>query len=66
MKCPFVKGTYMYSCAASNEVYVPSAFEFEEYCRSTRYKICPLYCKALGNGNPTCYPAAALRTRAAV
>ena len=46
MKCPFVKGTYMYSCSASRDVYVPSEFELNEYCKSTRYKICPFYCKA--------------------
>ncbi len=50
MKCPFVKGTYMYSCAASRDVYVPSEFELNEYCRSTRYTICPLYCRAAADG----------------
>ncbi len=46
MKCLFLKGKYMLSCSARREVYVPSIFELGEYCRSTRYKVCPLYCAA--------------------
>lgn len=43
MKCPFLAGKYMYSCSASKEVYVPSVFELEEYCKNTRFKLCPFY-----------------------
>ncbi len=50
MKCPFVKGTYMLSCSASRDVYVPSDFELNEYCQSIRYSICPFYCKAASDG----------------
>ncbi len=50
MKCPFIKGTYMFSCSASRDVYVPSEFEFNEYCRSIRYTICPFYCRAASDG----------------
>ena len=46
MKCLFLKGRYMFSCSARREVYVPSIFELGEYCKSTRYKICPFYCAA--------------------
>ena len=41
MKCPFLAGTYMFSCTANKDVYVPSQFEFEEYCKSIRHKMCP-------------------------
>ncbi len=50
MKCPFMKGTYMFSCSATRDVYVPSAFEFDEYCMSVRYTICPFFCKASPDG----------------
>ncbi len=43
MKCPFLVGKNMYSCSASKEVYAPSAFEMEEYCKNTRFKLCPFY-----------------------
>ncbi len=46
MKCPYMTGTYMFSCVARREVYIPSAFEFSEYCGSDRsegFKVCPLY-----------------------
>lgn len=43
MKCPFLVGKYMYSCSASKEVYAPSAFEMEEYCKNTGFKLCPFY-----------------------
>ena len=46
MKCIFLIGNYMQSCSASREVYVPSLFEFDEYCTSGRYKFCPLYCES--------------------
>jgi hypothetical protein len=29
----------------SREVYVPSAFETEEYCTDSRYTLCPFYAK---------------------
>ncbi len=50
MNCPLVKGKYMLSCGASAQVYVPSRFELDEYCKNTRYKICPFYFKALSDG----------------
>lgn len=46
MKCPYVAGNYMLSCAARREVYIPSTFEFAEYCNSERYerfKVCSYY-----------------------
>jgi hypothetical protein len=50
MKCLFLKGRYMLSCSARREVYVPSIFELGEYCKSTRYKVCPFYCAAQDEG----------------
>jgi hypothetical protein len=50
MKCLFLKGRYMFSCSARREVYVPSTFELGEYCKSTRYKVCPFYCAAQDEG----------------
>lgn len=43
MKCPYLQGTYLQSCKASREVYIPSEFEFKEYCTNNRHAICPLY-----------------------
>jgi hypothetical protein len=51
MKCLFLKGRYMLSCSARREVYVPSIFELGEYCKSTRYKVCPFYCAAQDEGS---------------
>ncbi len=45
MECPFLTGKFMFSCAAKKEVYVPSTFEIDEYCKNDRHKICPHYCK---------------------
>jgi hypothetical protein len=45
MECLFLSGTYMKYCAESRENYVPSAFELEEYCTTSRHAICPLYCR---------------------
>ena len=50
MACPFLTGKYMFSCGALREVYVPSAFEFDEYCKQDRYKICPFYVKSENDG----------------
>jgi len=52
MKCPFLKGRYMFSCSARREVYVPSTFELGEYCRSTRCRVCPFYAAAQDEGRP--------------
>lgn len=43
MYCPFLKGSYVLSCSANKEIYVPSLFEIHEYCKSLRYKMCPFY-----------------------
>ncbi len=43
MKCPFLKGDYVSSCKAIEEIYIPSQFEINEYCRSKNYNVCPLY-----------------------
>ncbi len=44
-ECPHLTGKYMKSCTVSKEVYVPSAFETEEYRTHGRHTICPLYCR---------------------
>jgi hypothetical protein len=43
MKCNFLSGTYMLACKADRHAYVPSSFEIEEYCKTGRHRICPLY-----------------------
>ncbi len=46
MKCSFLTGRYMYSCTVhQKEVYVPSQFELEEYCKSKRHTMCPFCMK---------------------
>ncbi len=47
--CIYFLGKYLLSCKAGLRAYMPSDFEMREYCRSSRYKICPLYVKAVGN-----------------
>ncbi len=44
MECPFITGKYILTCTshALAEIYVPSLFELEEYCKNTRHKMCPL------------------------
>lgn len=46
MKCRFFTGKFMMSCRANADIYVPSSFETQEYCRTGRHKVCPLYSKA--------------------
>ena len=46
MACHFFWGKYLLSCNAGPRAYMPSEFEMREYCRSSRYKICPFYVKA--------------------
>jgi len=33
----------MLSCGVRSRPYVPSSFEIEEYCKTERHRICPLY-----------------------
>ncbi len=44
--CSYFFGKYLSSCNAGSRTYMPSDFEMSEYCRSSRYKICPFYLKA--------------------
>ncbi len=46
MACNFLSGNYMKYCTESREGYIPSAFEMEEYCASSRYTLCPLFCRS--------------------
>ncbi len=50
MVCPFLAGMYMFWCRAFKDPYIPTDFEFGEYCRQERYKICPLFCKSEADG----------------
>jgi len=43
-------GNYMHSCNAVRDVYVPSRYELDEYCQSSRCTICPCYAKAERGG----------------
>lgn len=43
MNCPFLAGKDMLSCAALKDVYVPSSFELDEYCKQTLHKMCRRY-----------------------
>jgi hypothetical protein len=46
MKCPYLEGIYFQWCKASKEHYIPSQFEFKEYCTNGGYKVCPGYYQA--------------------
>ncbi len=58
MRCPCLTGNYMLSCTARREVYIPTSFEYSEYCNSERrdlYKVCSLYSSSsrpAGTGQP--------------
>jgi len=52
MKCPYLHGKYLQSCVASREVYIPSQFEFKEYCTHSGHKICHLYSSSVYAGMP--------------
>ena len=43
MACPYITGEYLQSCIAAPDVYVPSAFQLEEYCTGSWYTLCPLF-----------------------
>ncbi len=43
MKCLFLEGRNDPNCKALQQSYVPSSFELEEYCKSNKHKMCPLY-----------------------
>jgi hypothetical protein len=42
MKCPHLSGTRILFCTVNRAVYVPSLFELEEYCTTSRFSKCPL------------------------
>ncbi len=46
MKCQYLQGTYLLLCKASRDVYIPSHFEFIEYCTHTRHAICPYFLRS--------------------
>lgn len=48
MACPFLASFFSLFCTAVRSRYVPSDFEFEEYCRNRRYSLCPFYCGRIG------------------
>ncbi len=52
MKCRFLSGNYLLACRAENRIYMPSFFEIEEYCKSNRHKVCPLYFKVKSEDRP--------------
>jgi hypothetical protein len=39
---PFLTGDYLLTCKANN-IYVPTQFEIEEYCKNKRHTICPFF-----------------------
>jgi hypothetical protein len=49
MKCSFLK-TGPVSCSVGRGIYVPSAYEREEYCSANRHKLCPFYCSVRADG----------------
>jgi hypothetical protein len=61
MKCLFLSGKYMLSCKALREVYVPSSFEIDEYCKSIQHRMCPFYIRRDGEPNPGTHPASKTR-----
>jgi hypothetical protein len=57
MNCPHLKGKKIQTCRGNDNVYVPSIFELEEYCRTAKAVKCPLlytkmYTKINDDQNP--------------
>lgn len=41
MTCPYLTDTDILTCTANGSTYIPSQFEIEEYCQSSRAGKCP-------------------------
>ncbi len=41
MACPYLKGTHVLTCTVNDNDYIPSQFELEEYCQSSKAGKCP-------------------------
>jgi hypothetical protein len=54
--CSYFLGKYLLSCNAGPRAYMPSDFEMREYCRSSRYKICPFYVRSAFTAGATAGP----------
>ncbi len=52
MKCRYLQGTYLLTCNASREPYIPSQFEFIEYCMHSRHTICPFFLQSRARAYP--------------
>jgi hypothetical protein len=53
MKCEFLKEDPRLSCTINDEsLYIPSAYQLREYCRTERHAICPFFSnRSLDNGS---------------
>jgi hypothetical protein len=45
MKCGHLKGWTIAVCRVDEKPYVPSVFQLEEYCKTSRHKRCPFLAK---------------------
>ncbi len=43
MKCPYLKHMELPTCRAGNKMYIPTLFEFDDYCTTREHKKCPFY-----------------------
>ncbi len=43
MKCRLLKGKENPVCTATDSAYIPSSFELEEYCLTSRYRLCAFF-----------------------
>jgi hypothetical protein len=41
MKCPHLKKWLLFTCNATETLYLPSAFQIEEYCKRKEHRKCP-------------------------
>ena len=46
-QCRYVAGKGVMTCGAAHGEYAPSPGNIEKYCMSSRFKLCPLYCRAV-------------------
>jgi hypothetical protein len=58
MRCPHLIKWITFLCKAKDEVYFPSSFQLDEYCKKKEHSKCPFFARnSFSNINAGCYAA---------
>jgi hypothetical protein len=49
MKCPHLFKWLTYACKAKKQLYVPSSFQLEEYCKCRSHSKCPFFASVISH-----------------